>query len=1002
MNEKTMRISQFSIRKLCCSLLFSVMPFLFFGQSIVSKGKVTDAVTNTPFAGVNIIVKGTRIGTTTDFDGNYQINVALGKTLVFSYIGFVTVEKLVTGEALNVLMIEDTEALDEIVLIGYGSTRKKDVTGAVSQISSKEFQKGFVTNAEQLIANKVAGVQITPISGKPGAGSSFLLRGGASLSASNNPLFVIDGVPIGLADGPGILSSLNPEDIASFTVLKDASAAAIYGSRGSNGVIIITTKKGGSGELKVSFSSKASVSTNIYKQDVLTGNQYREVAQIAATVSGVPVANFNLGTANTDWQDEIYQDALTTDHSIGISGGIKEFPYRLSLGHLDQDGTLKTGNFKRSTVTLNINPSFFDNSLKVNVSIKGISQKERKADESTIYTATTFDPTQPVRDANSVYDGYWQYEEYASNPAVLHGHNNPVSKLNQVNDQVTSLRSIGNIQLDYKLPFVSGLNLKLNTGYDIAESKWNYFVPANNFAANISNGTVSKGDPGSKTENVFAEFTMSYLKDIEAIDSRIDVLTGYGYNDFKTTNYFYSTYDVDGNEQVGTTPNFDFDIPQNTLISYFGRLIYTLKDTYVFTGTVRTDGSSRFSKNNRWGVFPSVSGAWKISNENFLKDSRTISNLKLRAGYGITGQQEGIGRYGYIPIYNLGGSDVRYPIGSDYIQGVTPSATDRNRKWEQSTTTNLGIDWGLFDNRLTGSFEVYKRDTKDLLNEIIIPSGTDFANSIVKNIGSLENKGLEIKLNASVIKTDNFNWDFGFNYSYNENEITQLSEGDDSETGLFSGSHFVNTVGYARNTFFLYHQVYDVNGKPIEDEMVDINSDGVIDEKDRYRTKSSSPKHIFGCSTSLGYKKLTLSMAFHSNLGQYVFYKPDDNLAAVYDGITRRNFSTSYYDTNFTQSANSNQRFSDYYLENASFFKMDNVSLSYNFGNVLNIKGRATNLAMAASVQNVFLITDFTGGDPEGTDFTDGDEESAWNFGTNFGGGYTAPRTFSVSLNLNF
>ncbi|MEN3324986.1 TonB-dependent receptor [Mariniflexile soesokkakense] len=992
MNEKLKRISKFSLHKLCCSLTLFLTPFLFYAQSIVVKGTVTDTNSKLPLAGVNIVVKGTNNGATTDFDGNYQITAAKGAIVVYSYVGFVSIEKTVNNALINVAMAEDAQALDEVVLIGYGSTRKKDLTGAVTQIDSKEFQKGFVTNAEQLIANKVPGVQITPISGKPGAGSSFLLRGGASLSASNTPLFVIDGVPIGLSDGPGALSSLNPDDIASFSVLKDASAAAIYGSRGSNGVIIITTKNGKSGALKVSFTTKASVSTNLYKQRVLTGDQYRQVAQKASLVSGVPVADFNLGTANTDWQDEIYQNALTTDNSISFSGGLKSLPYRVSFGHLDQDGTLKTGNFKRNTITLNVNPTFLDNHLKVNLNIKGISQQERKADESAIYTAVNFDPTQSVRDPNSIYGGYWQYEEFASNPAVLHGHNNPVSKLEQVSDRTTSVRSIGNIQLDYNLHFFPDLSVKLNTGYDIAKSKWDYFVPANHFPANISNGVVSSGNPASETKNIFSEITLSYLKDITSIKSRINVLAGYAYNDFKTTNYFYPTYDVDGAIQTGSTPNFDFDIPQNTLISYFGRLIYTFNDKYVLTGTIRTDGSSKFSKNNRWGVFPSVSAAWKISDEAFLSDSETISDLKFRIGYGVTGQQDGIGNYGYIPIYNLGSSSIKYPVGNQFIQGIDPSATDRNRKWEQSTTSNLGLDWGLLKDRISGSFDVYYRETKDLLNQITIPSGTDFANSIVKNIGSLENKGFEIKLNATPVQNKDFGWDFGFNYSYNENKITKLSEGDDSGTGLFSSNILVNSVGYGRNTFFIYHQVYDTNRNPIEDQMVDINNDGAINEKDRYRTKSSSPQHIMGFNTAFNYKKLAFSMAFHSNLGQYVFFNPNDNLSGVYNGIFRSNLHQSYFDTNFTQSGNNNQRFSDYYLQNASFLKMDNINLSYDFGNVLNPKKDNNNLVVSASVQNVFTITDFTGGDPE----------ASWNYGSNSGGTYNAPRTYSVSAKFNF
>ncbi|MFT6870651.1 MAG: iron complex outermembrane receptor protein [Paraglaciecola sp.] len=979
------------MKKTICLLLFLCFSFSSFAQKIDVNGAITDQKMNTPLLGVSVIVKGTNIGNSSDFEGMYTINAKIGDILVFTYLGYQTKEVKVTAKILNISLKEETESLDEIVLIGYGSSKKQDLTGSVTRITEKDFQVGFVTNAEQLIANKIPGLQITPVSGRPGAGSSFLIRGGASLGASNNPLFVIDGNPIGLSDGPGVLSALNPADIASFDVLKDAAAAAIYGSRGSNGVILITTKKGTSDQLKFSFSTTASLSQNMFEQSVLNGEQYREVAQIASNVSGTPVSNFNLGDANTNWQDEIYQNALTTDTSLSVSGGIKGLPYRVSLGYLDQDGTLRTGNFKRTTASLNLNPTFFDGHLKININLKGIMQDQRIADEGAIFTATTFDPTQPILDENSVFGGYWQYQDFASNPAVLGSHSNPVAKLEQVNNQNKSLRSIGNIQLDYKLHFFPDLKVNLNTGYDLAESSWSYFAPADYFPANISNGSDSTGDPASKTENIFLEATLNYAKDIKNIKSRVEALAGYSYNDFKTTNYFYPSFDVDGVLQPGSEPNFAFDIPQNTLISYFGRLIYTFNDTYIVTGTVRTDGSSRFSENNRWGVFPSVSGAWKISDENFLKDSEVVSNLKLRLGYGITGQQEGIGNYGYIPIYNLGEAFIQYPIGNQFVQGVNPTATDRNRKWEQSTTYNIGVDWGFYDNRISGSFEVYVRQTDDLLNNVAIPSGTDFANSITKNIGSLENRGFEIKIDATPIQSENFNWYVGFNYGYNENEITSLSEDNSSDVGLFNGSLLVNTVGYQRNTFYLYRQVYDTNGSPIEDQMADLNGDGTINEKDRYRSESSVPRHNLGFNTTFNYKKLSLNMAFHANLGHYIFFNPNDNLASIYDGIFRGNIHTNYYDSQFTQSGNANQAFSDYYLQDASFLKMDNISLNYDLGNVFNTKN-ASSFALSASVQNVFVLTDFEGGDPE----------SPFNFGSNFGGNYAAPRTFSAALNFNF
>jgi iron complex outermembrane receptor protein len=976
-------------------LHYFLLAFILFISSGIAQNMVIGTVVdneNIPIPSVNVLIENSTKGTTTDFDGKYSIEVEQGNVLVFSYVGFKIKKIEYSGQkVINVSLEQDANQLDEIVLIGYGTTKQRDVTGSITTVEDQEFQKGLVTNAEQLIANRVPGVQITPTSGRPGSGSSFLVRGGASLGASNNPLFVIDGNPIGLSDGPGILSALNPNDIESFTVLKDAAAAAIYGSRGSNGVIIITTKQGKGNELRINLSHNTSISQNIFEQSVLNGDQFRQVAQLASAVSGTPIEDFNLGDANTDWQDEIYQLALTNQTTVGISGGIKGLPYRFSVGYLDQEGTLKTGRFQRTTATLNLNPTFFDDHLKVNVSLKGIYQDERVADQGAIFTATTFDPTQPVRDPDSPFGGYWQYDEFASNPAVLGAHFNPVSKLEQVQDYRESLRSIGNIQLDYKLHFFPDLKVNLNTGYDIARGSFDYFQPADYFPANIANGNRTTGDPFSETENVYLETTLNYSKNIESIKSNVEALIGYSYNDFKTTNYFYPSFDVDGNIQPGSEPNFDFDVQRNTLISYFGRFIYNYDDRYILSATVRRDGSSRFSPNNRWGVFPSVSGAWRISNEAFLKDSKTVSNLKLRLGYGITGQQDGIGNFGYIPIYNLGEAFIQYPIGNDFVQGIYPTATDRNRKWEETTTYNVGLDWGLFNNKVYGSIDVYLRQTDDLLNNVTIPSGVDFANNITKNIGSLENRGFELKIETNPLNSKDWNWYAGFNYGYNENEITSLSETGDDSVGLFSSSILVNSVGFQRNTFYLYQQVYDVNGNPIEDQMVDLNQDGIINENDRYRSKSSVPRHILGFNTTLDYKKLSLNMAMHANLGHYAFFRPNDNLASIYDGIFRGNVHTNYFDSQFTQSGNANQQFSDYYLQNASFLKMDNISLSYDFGDLFNLKNFNSRLVLTASVQNVFVLTEYEGGDPE----------APFNFGTNFGGAYTAPRIYSLAVNLN-
>jgi len=959
----------------------------------IVKGTVTDA-TGQPLPGVSVIIKGTSTSVVTDIDGNYVINLPAGANiLVFSYIGMKTQEVAVGNqETVNVTLQDNVAQLEEVVLVGYGSSRKQDLTGSVAKIDSKDFQKGFVTNAEQLIANKIPGVQVTPTSGKPGAGSSMTIRGGASLNASNDPLIVIDGVPVGPTyDGPGILSSLNPDDIESFSVLKDASAAAIYGSRGSNGVILITTKKGSKNNTTFSFSNKMSISTVAQKESVLSANEFRNAAQRAATLSGTPFENILLGDANTDWQDEIYQIAAGNEINFSASGAVKNTPYRFSLGYLNQDGVLKTDNYKRYNTALNFNPTFFDNSLRINVSLKGSFQKEQLADQGAIGQAVSRNPTLPVYSPTSNFGGYWEYEEFAANPANVRSFN-PVGILEQYDSRRESYRGIGNIQIDYNFPFLPELKANLNTGFDVRRANSSYYAPPTAFQYSLSNGSAYKADPLSKTENVFLEAYLNYVKDIKSIDSRIDVMGGYSYNDFLTTNYFYPTYDTDGNMQPNSTPTYPNDKPQNTLISVFGRVNYIFKEKYIVTGTIRQDGSSRFSEDNRWGTFPSAAVSWRINKENFLTNSKTVSNLKLRAGYGITGQQEGIGNYGYIPVYTLGTAEQQYQLGNNYYYGTYPAATDRNRKWEQTATTNAGIDWGLFNDRVSGNVDVYYKKTTDLLNTVNVPLGTDFTQSITKNIGSLENKGIEVGLNVQPIKNDIMSWDIGVNYSYNKNKILSLSEDGDDGVGLFSGSRIVNSVGYSRNTFYLYHQVYGADGKPLEETMLDVNNDGIINSDDRYRSKSSVPKHIIGFTTTFNYKKWSLNTALHSNIGHYMYYRPADNLESVYGFLVPTNVNTSVNQTGFYHLGNQLQPYSDYYLQNASFLKMDNVSLSYNAGNVFKSFNRDASLNFSVSVQNVFTITNYDGINPE----------AFFNYGEDFGSSYPIPRIYSIALNLNF
>ena len=983
MNIKLEQKKTLMTQKLSLSLIIFLLPLLFFGQKVDVKGTVFDEVTKVTITGISVSLKNSTNSVISDINGNYQINANIGDVLVFTYLGYEAVEKKITGNILNVFLKEETKTLNEIVVIGYGSTKKKDLTGSVAQVNSKDFHKAPVTNVEGLIANKVAGVQVTPRSGKPGAGSSIIIRGGSSLNASNDPLYVVDGVTLeGSNGGPGILSQLNPIDIESFTILKDASASAIYGSRASNGVIIITTKKGSLKETKVDFSSSNRVTSSIEKASVLSADQYRNLVNTLIT-NGTPPKT-PTGTANTNWQDEIYQLALSSEKNLSIGGAIKSLPYRVSVGYLNQDGVLRTGNYERFTALLNLSPKFLDNHLKVNLNLKGSFEDEHIANEGALWNARAFDPTQPVKVEDQTYGGYFQYTQFASNPALAII--NPVSMLEQVNTRNENIRSVGNLQVDYSMHFLPDLHLNVNAGYDIARGKYLSSAPASYFPANLSEGYIYYGDPSREVRNTLFESYLFYSKEIAAIKSRFDITAGYSYNDFLTTNYSYPTFRPDGVKQPNSDPVFPFDKPSHSIISFYGRVNYVFNEKYLLTASLRQDGSSRFSEENRWGLFPSAAFAWKIKEESFLKDSKTLSDLKLRLGYGITGQQDGIANYYHRPSYFSGFTDQQYTFGNNSYLTVNPGAYNLNLKWEETASSNIGLDFGFFKNRLTASVEIYLKETKDLLNITRVPLGFNQGSELLLNIGKMENKGVEFALKAIPIQTDNMSWDVNFNFTYNKNKITHLNDVSDEGIGLFSDAILANTVGYPRNTFYLYHQVYGANGMPIEGQMLDVNNDGLLNASDRYITnKSTAPKYLMGFSTNFQYKKWNVSTAFHANLDHYLFFHPYDNSISITEWQTSQNLSTLYYDTNFSHNDPA-QGYSDFYLQNASFFKMDNISIGYDFGKVL--ANSKVGLNVNFSVQNVFIITNYQGLDPEA------------NFGSE--NAYPVPRIFSMGLNLNF
>lgn len=954
-------------------------------QQLTSQKKITGTVKDelgSPMPGVNVKVVGTTQVAITDINGKYSISISTEKaTLDFTFIGYDSQIILVTKKTvLDVQLNPSNRGLNEVVVVGYGTRKAKDLTGNISTVSARDFEKAPVTNAEALIANKISGVQVLPSSGKPGAGSTFLIQGGASLNASNDPLIVIDGLPIeGWNNGPGMISQLNPNDIENFTVLKDASASAIYGSRASNGVILITTKKGNKGKMKVDFTSNLRLSTVRDKTSVLSADQYRALASEIG--SGMKITP---GTANTDWQNEIFQNAFAHDYSLSLSGSIKSLPYRVSGAYTNQDGTLKTGNYERATASINLNPTFLKDKLKLNVNLKGSYENERIANQSAIWSAITFDPTQPVRVDDQTYGGYYQYSQYASNPYLTNI--NPVSMLEQVNEKNKTYRSLGNIQADYSFFFLPELHLNVNAGYDISTSTYSYNAPATYFAQILSGGKTFTGNPSRTMGNKIFESYLFYSKELPSIKSKFDVTAGYSYNDFMTTNYNYSSYSADGTLIASSVPTYAFDKPSHSIVSFYGRLNYTLNDKYLLTASIRDDASSRFAEKHRWGLFPSMALAWKIKEESFLKNSKVISDMKLRMGYGITGQQDGLDNYYPIKRYTASGLGYQYTMGNTAYTTVFPQVYNPDLKWEETATANVGLDYGFFEHRITGSINLYNKKTKDLLNDVTIPYGYSFKEIMKKNIGTMENKGIEFNVKAIAVQTKDFTWDLGFNATYNQNKITKISLIDDQSVGLFSNATLVNTVGYTYNTFYLYHQVYDVNGKAIEDQMLDVNGDGLTNAKDRYITgKSATPKYLFGFNTNFQYKKWSVGTSFHANVGHYIYYMPQENAVALTGWTTSQNLNTSYYKSLF-HNTDQYEGYSDYYLQNASFLKMDNAYLGYDFGKI--IRGNSMTLKMNVSVQNVFTITKFTGLDPE----TNSGYQNA----------YPVPRVFAFGLNMNF
>lgn len=959
-------------------LLLLILPISMFAQNNL-KGVVLDSGSQQPLPGVNILVKGTSNGTTTDFDGNFTLNnLKKNDILILKYIGFKEVTYTYTGQDnVTITMTEDLQQLQDIVVIGYGTVKKEDATGSVSTVTEKNFVKGPVVAADQMIQGKVAGVQITNGGGAPGEGATIRIRQGSSLSGNNDPLFVIDGVPVA-ADNTGgrnPLASINQNDIESVTVLKDASATAIYGSRASNGVIIITTKKGKSGEMKINYSGNVSYSSIAKKVDVLSGDQLRSYVNTYGNTNQQAL----LGTANTNWQEEIYRDAIGTDHNISLSGGSDNITYRASAGFTDMDGILKEDNFTRATTSASVVGNFFNEHLKIEANNKTSSMRNNYSERSAIGSSLAFDPTQ------NIYNSDGSYFEWNQQLASR----NPVALINQSHNYGTAFRSLGNIQAEYKLHFFPDLKAVANFGYDYTtgRSYGGYGYDSNYYYTNAS----AEYDYTNDSKNRLMDLYLNYHKDIDAIKGSVELTAGYNYQNFDYINNGGYSVNIAGVESVTPATKTGYNLQ-----SYFARGIFNFYDKYVLTATIRRDGTSRFAPEYRWSNFPSAALAWKIDKEKFLENVSYISSLKLRIGWGITGQQD-IGKlYPSLPTYLSSDNQAQYQIGDTFYTTVRPQAYNSNLKWEQTETRNIGLDFGLIKNRITGSIDLYEKRTKDLIAYVPNPAFYGFSNYDYYNIGKTKNQGIEMTLEAVVVSTDDWNFTVGGNMTLQNSKVTGLIDGAPDfgiSTGGITGGIDNQVqriqVDYAPNAYYVYEQAYDSNGQPIDGVFVDRNGDGQITTDDRYFYKKPQADVYYGFYTNLSYKNWDLAMSWRGSWGNYNYYNVDSNLGWSNQILIRDtdlgNATAEVLDTNFSYSG-SERYLSDYYIRDASFIRMDNLTIAYNFKNFL---GSKANARLSLAGQNLILITDYKGIDPEvngGIDNTI----------------YPRPRMYTFGLNVNF
>ena len=985
-------IQNLAKRSLLLVALFVIGCLQLMAQTRTIKGEVTDAQNGEALIGATVMVEGEKGGTVTDFDGNFSLQVSSSaKKIKVSYIGYID-KVLSISDNMKVKLESDSKALADVVVIGYGTARKSDLTGSVATVKSKDFNKGLVSSPEQLINGKVSGVQIMSNSGSASAGSTIRVRGGASLNASNDPLIVLDGVPLeqgGISgNSSNFLSMINPSDIESMTVLKDASSTAIYGSRASNGVIIITTKKGQQGAVKVNFNTTNSLQTRAQMVDMLSRDEFVNVINQFGTDNQKSL----LGTANTDWNDEVYHTAFGTDNNLSVSGSIdKWLPFRVSVGYYNQSGLVRKDNVERWTGNVVLTPSFFQDHLKLTINAKGTLNNNSFNNGGAVWAAATFNPTIPVYSGNDKYGGYNEALDADGYP-VNAGVRNPRGLVDLYDSKSKVSRFIGSMDVDYKVHFLPELKLHATVGADYAKGDGTIYVPA--YAAQSYNKDESLGGSDykygpQKNENRLLTLYANYAKYFEDIKSNVDLTAGYDYQYWKSTTPLYYTKSAAGTN-LSTVKASDY---RHVMLSYYGRINYSFDGKYLLTATVRRDASSRFSKDTRWGTFPSVALGWTLTEEPWLKNQKVLSNLKLRASYGVTGQQEGIGNYNYLPVYTYSVTGAEALINGQYITTYRPEAYVSDLKWETTTSWNFGLDFGFLNGRIGGAIDFYTRKTKDLLASVPTAAGTNFSKTILTNVGNVDSKGIEVSLNATPIQTKDWEWNLSYNFTWQNMKVKNLSlTKGGSQTNVKVGPSIdayqfqVLSEGYEPYMFYVYHQLYDSKtGKPIEGAYADLNNDGEINESDLYRYHSPAPKYIMGLSTSLRYKQLTLGMSFRANIDNYVYNGMGMSTGAFetvsYNNSQLNNLNISFLKTGFK----TRQYLSDYYVENASFLKLDNLSLSYNVGKI----NKWASLTVSAMVQNVFTITGYSGTDPE---VPNGMDNSF----------YPRPRTYSVSLGLQF